>query len=130
MRRLRPSRWQGWDAAPGVWLQGLILSPKNSESLKPWACMPMWALTSQKGKPTPLPGELTTKLGHQACRWKLWAQEECMEWAWGSHSLGARWRGMDEAGRGVSLKAGGASARHRGAGRPVRRGEQQGWRRR
>lgn len=36
---------------------------------------------------------------------------------------------MDEAGRGVSLKAGGASARHRGAGRPVRRGEQQGWRR-
>lgn len=27
-----------------------------------------------------------------------------MEWAWGSHSLGAGWRGMDEAGRGVSLK--------------------------
>lgn len=33
--------------------------------------------------------ELTAKLGHQACRWKLWAQEECMEWAVGSHSLGA-----------------------------------------
>lgn len=38
-----------------------------------------------------------------------------MAWALGQ-------RGMDEAGRGVSLKAGATSARHRGAGGPVRRG--------
>ena len=66
--------------------QGPLLAPKSSESPKPWACMPTWALTSHRGEANPLPGELTAKLGHQACRWKLWAQEECMEWAVGSHS--------------------------------------------